>query len=103
MFDNIEQDEVYSFKLTSGEEVLGKVVKIRPADNYFELDHAVTIAPGAQGMQMVPAMFTALPTEKTTVNITNVVMVAKTSDDIVSAYTQAVTGIQTPSKQIITG
>jgi len=100
MFD-LKVNEIYSFKLNSGEEVVGKIAAI--GNDIIELDHAVSVAMTPQGVQMIPSMFTANPKGKITVNITNCTMVSVTSEDVISAYTQAVTGISTPSKQIITG
>jgi len=100
MFD-LKTDEIYSFKLNSGEEVVGKVTAIG-ADELV-LDHAVSVAMTPQGVQMIPSMFTANPAGKITINTKNVTMVSETSEDVISAYTQAVTGISTPSKKIITG
>lgn len=100
MFD-LKTNEIYSFKLNSGEEVVGKVTAIG-ADNVI-LDHAVSVAMTPQGPQMIPSMFTANPEGKITVNTTNCTMIAETASDVVAMYTQAVTGISTPSKKIITG
>jgi len=99
--NDLKTGEIYSFKVTSGEEVVGKVTS-QGAD-VIVLDHAVSVAMTPQGVQMIPSMFTVLPTTKVTINTKNVTMVAETSDDVISAYTQAVTGISTPSKKIITG
>jgi hypothetical protein len=98
---NLNVNEIYSFKLNSGEEVVGKISAIG-ADEVV-LDHAVSVAMTPQGVQMIPSMFTANPAGKITVNTTNCTMVSETSEDVISAYTQAVTGISTPSKKIITG
>ena len=100
MFD-LKTDKIYSFKLNSGEEVVGKISAIG-ADEVV-LDHAVSVAMTPQGVQMIPSMFTADPAGKITVNTTNCTMVSETAPDVISAYTQAVTGIATPSKKIITG
>jgi len=98
---DLKINEIYSFKLNSGEEVVGKITAI--GANEAVLDHAVSVAMTPQGVQMIPSMFTTLPTTNTTINTNNVTLVAETSADVITAYTQAVTGIQTPSKKIITG
>jgi len=100
MFD-LKTNEIYSFKLNSGEEVVGKIVAL--GANEVVMDHPVSVAMTPQGPQMIPSMFTANPAGKTTINITNCTMVSETASDVVAMYTQAVTGISTPSKKIITG
>jgi hypothetical protein len=99
--NDLKTGEIYSFKVTSGEEVVGKI----QAQGAYEivLDHAVSVAMTPQGVQMIPSMFTANPKGKITINTKNVTMVSETSEDVIAAYTQAVTGISTPSKKIITG
>jgi hypothetical protein len=98
---DVKTNEIYSFKFNSGEEVVGKVSAIGVDE--IILDHAVSVAMTPQGVQMIPSMFTANPHGKITINTNNVTMVSETADDVISAYTQAVTGISTPSKKIITG
>ena len=63
---NIQTNEVYTFKLTSGEEMVAKVVS--HDDKFIELDEPVSIAPGAQGMGLVPSLFTAEKDKNVTLN-----------------------------------
>jgi hypothetical protein len=97
----LELNKVHSVKVTSGEEVIGKV--IAQTDDTITLEQGITIGMGQQGMQLIPAMFTTLPTAELTINTANITMFAVTSDDVVDAYREATTGIKTPDKKIIMG
>lgn len=98
---NLETNKVYSLKLTSGEEVVGKVAE--QSETTITLEQAITIGMGQQGMQMIPAMFTALPTSDITINTANITMFADTAEDVKDAYREATTGLKVPDKKIIMG
>ncbi len=53
---DININEVYSFKLNSGEELVAKVIKI--TDKTVEISEPVSIAPSQKGIGMVPSLFT---------------------------------------------
>ena len=97
----LETNKVYSLKVTSGEELVGKVIE--QTDTTITLEQGITIGMGQQGMQMIPAMFTTLPTANLTINTANITMVADTAEDVKDAYREATTGIKTPDKKIIMG
>lgn len=97
----LELDEVYTFKLTSGEELVAKVVS--QADDSVELSHPLSIAPNHQGMGLMPSMFTAEPEKTVWLNTSTVTMYGVTVDAIRSKYIEATTGIATPSKKIVLG
>jgi hypothetical protein len=97
----VKTDEVYTFKLTSGEELVGKVTALN--SEWITVSNPVSIAPGPQGMGLVPAMFTADPDSKTQININNVTMYAITDESVKSRYIEATTGIRIPEKKIVMG
>jgi hypothetical protein len=97
----VKPDEVYTFKLTSGEEVVGKVTAVDA--EWITVTNPVSIAPGPQGMGLVPAMFTAAPASTTQININNVTMYAITDESVKSRYIEATTGIRIPEKKIVMG
>jgi hypothetical protein len=97
----LELNKVHSIKVTSGEEIIGKVIE--QTDVTITLEQGITIGMGQQGMQLIPAMFTTLPTANLTINTANITMFADTSDDVIDAYREATTGIKTPDKKIIMG
>lgn len=98
---NIELNEVYTFKLTSGEEVISKVVSIN--DTTMELSNPLSVAPNHQGMGLMPSMFTAEQDKNVTLNTNMVTMYAETADQVRIKYIEATTGITTASKKIVLG
>lgn len=96
-----ETDKVYTFKMNSGEEVVAKVVESGP-DSVI-LSEPVSIAPGPQGMGLVPSMFTADKDAKVRLNTSGVTMSAETADEVKDKYLEATTGIKVPSKKLILG
>jgi hypothetical protein len=97
----MEVGKVYTFKLNSGEELIAKVTEI--ADNLITVTEPVSIAPGPQGMQMIPSMFTAEQGSNVTLNTNNVSLIGITDDNIKDKYIEATTGIKLPDKKIILG
>jgi hypothetical protein len=93
--------EVYTFKLNSGEELIAKV-KMSGGD-WIGIEHPVSVAPGPQGMGLVPSMFTANPSAEIKLNTASVAIYALTDDAVQSKYLEATTGIQVPDKKIIMG
>lgn len=98
---NIELNEVYTFKLTSGEEVISKVVALN--DTTMELSNPLSVAPNHQGMGLMPSMFTAEQDKNVTLNTNMVTMYAETADQVRIKYIEATTGITTASKKIVLG
>ena len=98
---NIELNEVYTFKLTSGEEVISKVVSIN--DTTMELSSPLSVAPNPQGMGLMPSMFTAEQDKTVMLNTNMITMYAETADQVRIKYIEATTGITTASKKIVLG
>lgn len=99
---NIEQDEIYTFKLATGEEIVCRVKEI--GDVALTAVHPVSCVVSQQGLQMMPSMFSSDLDKTVQIAIANIVLVGDTREDVKSSYLQATTGIQTPpAKQIITG
>ena len=97
----LEHNQVYTFKLNSGEEMVAKVKQ--SGGDWITLEEPVSIAPGPQGMGLVPSMFTADADEKVMLNINNVVIYALTDDAVKMKYIEALTGIKVPEKKLILG
>ena len=97
----IIKDQVHTFKFTSGEEVVAKVVAID--DVWVTVSEPVAVAPGPQGMGLIPALFTADHNETISININNCTFVGVTDESITTKYIQATTGIQVPQKKIVLG
>jgi len=98
---NIETGQTYSFKLTSGEELVAKVTEVN--DAYVLLDTPVSVAPGPNGMGLMPSLFTNDQRGKVRLNTNNVTLVADTEEAVKMKYIEATTGISVPSKKMILG
>ena len=97
----LEENQVYTFKLTSGEELIAKVIKV-DGDNLV-IHEPVSVAPSQHGMGLIPSLFTADPTSETRLNTNTVTIVALTDDSVKVKYLEATTGIKVPEKKIILG
>jgi len=98
---NIKLEEVYTLKLNSGEELIAKVKGIE--GNELIVAEPVSIAPGPQGMGLVPSMFTADPKGEYRLNTNSIALVAETDDSVKMKYIEATTGIKVPEKKVILG
>jgi hypothetical protein len=98
---NIDAGEVYTFKLVSGEEVIGKVIE--QYDEFVVLSEPLSVAPNPQGMGLMPAMFTAERDKSVPLNTNTITMYCVTADPIRIKYIEATTGITTASKKIVLG
>lgn len=98
---NIEIGEVYTFKLTSGEEVIAKVAAAGEAS--LQLSNPLSVAPNPQGMGLIPALFTGDHDKNVELNTSAVTMWATSADSIRIKYIEATTGITTASKKIVLG
>ena len=97
----MEIGKVYTFKLNSGEEVIAKVVGLD--DHYSLLQDPVSVAPGPQGMGLVPSMFTADPDQNPRLNMNCVAIHSLTDESVRMKYIEATTGIRVPEKKILVG
>lgn len=98
---NLNIDEVYTFKLNSGEEVIAKVKALENAQ--VVISEPVSVAPGPQGMGLVPSMFTSDPKVDVRLNTTSISLYAVTDASVKSKYIEATTGIKLPEKKLILG
>lgn len=97
----ITVNEVYTFKLASGEEFIAKVTGF-DSDSYT-LTEPISTVIGPQGLQMMPSLFSANQDKPVLLNKSSIAMVAQSRDDVRAKYIEATTGITTPTKSIITG
>lgn len=98
---SLESNQVYTFKMNSGEEMVAKVKQ--SGGDWIILEEPVSIAPGPQGMGLVPSLFTADPKEEIKLNINSVSLVSRTDDSVKMKYLEATTGIKVPEKKLILG
>jgi hypothetical protein len=97
----LKSNEVYTFKLNSGEELITKV--IQSGGDWIVIEEPVSIAPTQQGMQMIPSIFTAEPKGEFKLNTNSVAIYAETEDSVRMKYLEATTGIKVPDKKLILG
>jgi len=98
---NIEAGQTYSFKLNSGEELIAKVIEV--TDTYFLITTPVSVAPGPQGMGLIPSLFTNDQRGNVRLNTNSISLVADTEEAVKMKYIEATTGISVPSKKMILG
>jgi hypothetical protein len=98
---NLSINEVYSFKLNSGEEMVAKVVNLN--DNIIEITEPVSIAPNQNGIGMIPSMFTTDMEGKFRLNTNSIAVVGDTNEQVKVKYIEATTGIKVPEKKIVLG
>ena len=97
----LEPNQVYTFKMNSGEEMVAKVKQ--SGGDWIILEEPVSIAPGPQGMGLVPSLFTADIKREIKLNTNSVALVSKTDDSVRMKYLEATTGIKVPDKKLILG
>jgi hypothetical protein len=98
----INEGTVYTFKFNSGEEMIGKVVGLCQG-NYIEVAEPLSVAPSAQGVGLIPSLFTADPDKNVLININSVAMYCEAEDSVKMKYLEATTGIKVPEKKILVG
>jgi hypothetical protein len=94
-------NSVYTFKLNSGEEVITKVLEV-DGDEIVVHD-PLSIAPGPQGMGLMPSLFTAEQKTEARLNTNNIAIYALTDANVKSKYIEATTGIKIPDKKLVLG
>jgi hypothetical protein len=98
---NLTANETYTMKLNSGEELIATVISDDATS--ITIKDPVSVAPGAQGMGLIPSMFTADPDAETKLNKSAVTVYALTDESVKVKYIKATTGIDVPEKKIILG
>jgi hypothetical protein len=101
--NNMQQNKIYTFKFTSGEEMIAKVTTVWATEGMITVSEPVSVAPGPQGMGLIPSVFTAKNGQPVTINTNNILMIAETEEAIEEKYIEATTGIKLPSKKLIMG
>lgn len=98
----INNGEIYTFKLNSGEELIAKVVDVR--ETHLVITEPVSIGPNPNGgLGLVPSMFTYNSRENVRLNTNSLALVAETDDNVKTKYIEATTGLQVPGKKVILG
>lgn len=97
----MEENKVYTFKLSSGEEMVAKFIRLE--GTHYIVEMPVIIVPSQAGAQMVPYLFTGVTKGECPLNTNVCAMVVPSKDEVKDAYLEATVGITVPSKKIIMG
>lgn len=92
--------QIISLKLSSGDEVVGKVIG-QNADG-VTLSKPVILAASRDGLAMVPFMMTADPDGDYLFKTDNIMCIVNTNQQVSDAYFQSVTGITPVRNSILT-
>lgn len=99
---NISKNNVYTFKLATGEEFIAKVRE----DNgdHLIVDQPIQTVVAPEGLQLVPSLFSADQDAPVALNTSTIAMVADARKDVEQSYIQATSGIATAdASQILHG
>lgn len=99
----LEPGNIYTFKLTTGEEIIARLVAQNTTDGYMTLENPIMAALTSKGLQLMPSMFSSDPDSQVKLNNRNWVMISDVRDDVRNSWIQATTGIETVNKKILTG
>jgi len=86
------EGEVVTFKLTSGEEIVAKLVEDGPV--YYKLSRPMVIGMGQQGPGLMPYLFTVHPDKDVRLNKSVVAMAEATDKQFADQFIQSTTGIK---------
>lgn len=99
----LEAGSIYTFKLTTGEEMVAKFVSHNVQEGYITLEHPILTVISPQGLQMMPGLFSANLDREIKLNSHSWVLIAEPREDVRNSWIQATTGIAPVTKKIITG
>jgi hypothetical protein len=94
-------EEVVVLKMISGEEMIARVVSEN--ENTIVVKDALSIAPGPQGVGLIPSLFTVEEAAEVAVTKNCIAMRAAPKSEVKSKYLETVTGLTIPDKKIIMG
>jgi len=92
---NYERDEIVSFKMVNGDEIVAKIVE--ETDNGYTVSKPCTVMPSAQGLGLIQSLFTSELNNNVTLGKAHVMMSSKTVEAVRNHYIQTTTGIQPAS------
>jgi hypothetical protein len=84
--------EVVTFKLTSGEELVAKLVE--ETDAYYKLSKPMVIGMGQQGPGLMPYLFTVHPDKEIKLSKVTVTVAEATDKGFADQFIQSTTGIK---------
>jgi hypothetical protein len=97
----IQNGEIYTFKLVTGEELIARVVTTE--SEHYELESPISVVLSPQGLQMMPSLFSSMQERNVLLNKTACAMIGEPREDVNNGWIQATTGIAPVTRKIITG
>ncbi len=88
----VSEGEVVTFKLTSGEELIGKLVQ--ETDQFYKVSKPMVLTANQQGLGMAPYLFTVNPDKDVKISKSTVVVAEATDKQYADSYIQGTTGIK---------
>jgi hypothetical protein len=88
----ISAGEVITLKLTSGEELVAKLVE--DAATHYKLNRPMVIGMGQQGPGLMPYLFTVHPDKEVKINKNVVALAEATDKGFADQFLQSTTGIK---------
>lgn len=86
------EGEVVTIKLTSGEELIAKLVEDGPL--YYKLNRPMVLTMGQQGLGMAPYLFTVSNDKDIRLSKGSVTIIEPTEKQFADSYIQGTTGIK---------
>lgn len=87
----VAEGEVITLKLTSGEELIGKLVE--ETDTYYKLSKIQVIGMGPKGPGLMPYLFTVNPDRDVNLIKTTVTVAEPTDEAFAKQFIESTTGI----------
>lgn len=88
----VAEGEVITFKLTSGEELVAKLIEDGPV--YYKLSRPMVIGMSPQGPALMPYLFTVNPEKEVKLQKSVVAMAEATDKGFADQFIQQTTGIK---------
>ena len=87
----VTEGEVITLKLTSGEEIIAKLVEDGPM--HYKLSKPMVIAMGAKGPGLMPYLFTVSPNADIRLSKSTVTVAEATDESFAKQFLESTTGI----------
>ena len=87
----VTEGEVITLKLTSGEEIIAKLVEDGPM--YYKLSKPMVIAMGSKGPGLMPYLFTVSPNADVRLSKSTVTVAEATDESFAKQFLESTTGI----------
>ncbi len=88
----VSQGEVITLKLTSGEEIVAKLVE--ETATHYKLSKPMVIGMGPKGPGLMPYLFTVSPDKEVRLQKTTVTLAEATDKEFADQFIQSTTGIK---------